>query len=100
MIQHAPKAALLAMLVSIVTGSQALSANEAVVLTGVYSNLPEIVNLNDKAEVSRYLEANFDVLPNEIISALRTIIDSPAGTEFSTSGFDPVMRDSPMCMVD
>lgn len=106
MTNEAMKLKMIGILVGILCGSKALSAQEARILTGVYTKLPQVTDMKDREEIADFMEKNYGRLSPETIGSLKALIGvcnvSHAAKEFSayTSGFDSTLSRSVMCMVD
>lgn len=107
---------IIAILVGILGGTQSLSAQEAKVLTNVYSTLPKVTNLRDKEEIAKFINYNFDKLSQETIRTLNSLIESdknsiPSGSRtvncghpqnaiLSSNEYEESLSKVVMCMVD
>jgi hypothetical protein len=70
------KSQIVGFLASLVLGSSALSAEEAQVLTEVYTTLPQITNFQDQQKVEAFLNQNLEQLNPETISILESLLPS------------------------
>ncbi|WGL60366.1 hypothetical protein QEJ31_01950 [Pigmentibacter sp. JX0631] len=67
---------IIAVLAGILMGSNSLSAQEAKILSNVYSSLPEITECSDKMEILSFIEKNYSKLSMETINNLMMIADN------------------------
>ncbi len=102
---------IIAVLVGILGGTQSLTAKEAKVLTNVYATLPKVTNLQDKEEIAKFLENNFDKLSQETIATLNLLISEnnsskkvscghPQFANYSNNDNEDSLSKVVMCMND
>ena len=107
---------IIAVLVGILGGTQSLSAQEAKILTNVYSTMPKVTNLRDKDEIARFIDQNFGKLSQDTIRTLNSLIESdrnlvqlgsktvnchhPENANLSANDYEENLSKAVMCMVD